>query len=240
MGRAYEVRKASIQKNGAQKAKLYSNMSKEIYQIARNGDPDPALNINLKRIVEKAKKLQVPSDIIDRAIEKAKGGNGEDYKEVIYEGFGPANSTFMVKCLTDNLNRTVALVREAFTKTKNKLGVSNSVSYNYDYLAILGIKNVTEEEIFDCLLNNGLEVDDIEKEENLIIITCKPSIVSSIKDELEKDLNIKEYEIDEIGYYAKEKIKLENSEDLENYNLLMNLLNNIEDVSEIYSNVLTD
>ena len=238
MGRAYEVRKASIQKNGAQKAKLYSNMSKEIYQIAKNGAPDPSLNVNLKRIVEKAKKLQVPGDIIDRAIEKAKGGNDEDYKEVIYEGFGPANSTFMVKCLTDNLNRTVALVREAFTKSKNKLGVSNSVSYNYDYLAILGVKNVTEEEVFDCLLNNGIEVDDIEKEDDLIVITCKPGIVTRIKDELEKDLKITDYEIDEVGYYAKEKIKLENSEDLENYELLMNLLENIEDVSDIYSNVL--
>ena len=237
MGRAYEVRKASIQKNGAQKAKLFSNMSKEIYQIAKNGDPDPNLNINLKRIVEKAKKLQVPGDIIDRAIEKAKGNNNDDYKEVIYEGFGPGNSTFMVKCLTDNLNRTVALVREAFTKTKNKLGVSNSVSYNYDYLGLIGIKNVTEEEVFECLLNNGIEVIDIEKDDDIILITCKPGMMSTIKDELEKSLNIKDYEIDEVGYYAKEEINLENQEEIENFELLNNLLNNIEDVSEIYTNV---
>ena len=217
MGRAYEVRKASIQKNGAQKAKLFSNMSKEIYQIAKNGDPDPNLNVNLKRIVEKAKKLQVPGDIIDRAIEKAKGNNNDDYKEVIYEGFGPGNSTFMVKCLTDNLNRTVALVREAFTKTKNKLGVSNSVSYNYDYLGLIGIKNVTEEEVFENLLNNNLEVIDIEKDDDIVLITCKPGMMSAIKDELEKSLNVKDYEIDEVGYYAKEEITLENQEDIENY-----------------------
>lgn len=237
MGRAYEVRKASIQKNGAQKAKLFSNMSKEIYQIAKNGDPDPDTNINLKRIVEKAKKLQVPGDIIDRAIEKAKGNNGDDYKEVIYEGFGPGNSTFMVKCLTNNLNRSVALVREAFTKTKNKLGVSNSVSYNYDYLGTLGIKNVTEDQVLECLINNNIDIIDIENDDDLVVITSKPGLIGTIKDALEKDLQINDYEIDEVGYYAKDKIELTNQDEIENYELLINLLNNVEDVSEIYSNV---
>lgn len=237
MGRAYEVRKASIQKNGAQKAKLFSNMSKEIYQIAKNGDPDPDTNINLKRIVEKAKKLQVPGDIIDRAIEKAKGNNGDDYKEVIYEGFGPGNSTFMVKCLTNNLNRSVALVREAFTKTKNKLGVSNSVSYNYDYLGTLGIKNVTEDQVLECLINNNIDIIDIENDDDLVVITSKPGLIGTIKDALEKDLRINDYEIDEVGYYAKDKIELTNQDEIENYELLINLLNNVEDVSEIYSNV---
>ena len=80
MGRAYEVRKASIQKTGAAKAKLYSNFAKEIYLAAKKGVPEIEANVQLKRIVEKAKKNQVPSDIITRAIEKAKGVGGEDYQ----------------------------------------------------------------------------------------------------------------------------------------------------------------
>ena len=97
MGRAYEVRKASIQKTGAIKAKTYSTFAKEIYLAAKKGVPEIEANVFLKRIVEKAKKAQVPSDIINRAIDKAKGVGGEDYHEVIYEGFGPGASTLISK-----------------------------------------------------------------------------------------------------------------------------------------------
>ena len=136
MGRAYEVRKASIQKTGAIKAKLYSTFAKEIYLAAKSGVPEIDSNINLKRIVDKAKKQQVPNDIIDRAIQKAKGAGGEDYQTVVYEGFGPGASTLIIKCLTDNVNRTVGFVRTAFNKCHKSLGVTNSVSYNYDYLGV--------------------------------------------------------------------------------------------------------
>ena len=87
MGRAYEVRKASIQKTGAAKGKIYTTFAKEIYLAAKKGGTDVDANVNLKRLVEKAKKSQVPSDIINRAIDKAKGVGGEDYHEVVYEGF---------------------------------------------------------------------------------------------------------------------------------------------------------
>ena len=87
MGRAYEVRKASIQKTGAARGKIYTNFAKELY-LAAKGNPDIDTNIKLKRLVEKAKKEQVPSDIINRAIDKAKGMGGEDYEVVTYEGFG--------------------------------------------------------------------------------------------------------------------------------------------------------
>ena len=131
-GRAYEVRKASIQKNGAVKAKLYSNYAKEIYLAAKKGTPEIESNVALKRMVDKAKKEQVPSDIIKRAIDKAKGAGGEDYEVVTYEGFGPGASTLIIRTLTDNVNRTVGMVRAAFNKVHKSLGVNNSVSYNYD------------------------------------------------------------------------------------------------------------
>ncbi len=235
MGRAYEVRKASIQKTGAAKAKLYSTFAKEIY-LAAKGNPEIDTNINLKRIIEKAKKSQVPSDIINRAVDKAKGNNGEDYQTVIYEGFGPGASTLIIKTLTDNVNRTVGFVRAAFNKVNKSLGVTNSVSYNYDYLGVISIKYDNEEEVFEKIVDSGIEINDIESEEDLITITCNPSDIHNIKDVLESFINNIEYEIDEVGMYPKEKVKL-NDEDKELFLRLYNLLDDIEDVTNIYHNV---
>ncbi len=238
MGRAYEVRKASIQKTGAAKAKLYSTFAKEIY-LAAKGNPEVDTNIALKRVVEKAKHQQVPSDIINRAIEKAKGANGDDYQELSYEGFGPGQSTLIVKCLTDNVNRTVSFVREAFNKCHKSLGVTNSVSYNYDYLAIIGIKADNGDDVMMGLLDEGIEIMDLESEDGEVIITAKPSDASSIKDYLEKTIDNIEYTLDEVGWYAKEKCSLE-GEDLEVFQKLLSLLDNIDDVTEVYHNVNLD
>lgn len=239
MGRAYEVRKASIQKNGAVKAKLYSNYAKEIYLAAKKGSPDLEANVNLKRIVEKAKKEQVPSDIIKRAIDKAKGAGTEDYTEVIYEGFGPGASTFIIKTLTDNVNRTVGFVRAAFNKVNKSLGVTNSVSYNYDYLAIVSFKSNKGEEIFESLLNEGIELIDFEDDNELITITANPTDIHKIKDVLEKLIPNIDYEYDEVGMYPKEEIAL-TGEDKEVFDKLYNMLDDIDDVTAIYTNVKMD
>ena len=236
MGRAYEVRKASIQKTGAAKGKIYTTFAKEIYLAAKNGSPNPDANINLKRLIDKAKKQQVPSDIITRAIDKAKGIGGEDYHEVIYEGFGPGASTLIIKCLTDNVNRTVGMVRAAFNKVNKSLGVTNSVSYNYEHLALLGFKYDDEEEVFDCLLNAGIEIVDIENEDGIITISLNPGDANKAKDELDKIIPNIDYEIDEVGMYAKELIDLD-GEDKEIFNRLYKMLDEIEDVSEIWTNV---
>src|SRR5690606_331116 len=127
MGRAFEVRKVAMAKTAAAKTKVYSKYGREIYMAAKAGVPDPEINLNLRRVIEKAKKDQVPSDIIKRAIEKAKGGVDENYTEVRYEGFGPGNTLIIVDCLTDNTNRTLTEVRTLFNKSGGKLGVSGSV-----------------------------------------------------------------------------------------------------------------
>ena len=235
MGRAYEVRKASIQKTGAQKAKLYSTFAKEIY-LAAKGNPEIDTNINLKRIVEKAKKSKVPSDIINRAIDKAKGASGDDYQTVIYEGFGPGASTLIIKTLTDNVNRTVGFVRAAFNKVHKNLGVTNSVSYNYDYLGVLSFKYDNEEEVFEKLLDSGIEIIDLESEEGIVTITMNPTDVHAVKDCLESFIPNIDYEVDEVGMYPKEKVTLE-GEDKELFLRLYNLLDEIEDVTDIYHNV---
>lgn len=237
MGRAYEVRKASIQKTGAQKAKLYSTFAKEIY-LAAKGNPEIDTNIGLKRVIEKAKRQQVPGDIINRAIDKAKGSGGEEYQELSYEGFGPGASTLIIKCLTDNVNRTVSFVREAFNKCHKSLGVTNSVSYNYDYLAIIGIKIDNQDEVFERILDAGIELIDFETEDNEAIISAKPSDASRIKDILEQFDNL-EYTMDEVGWYAKEKVTLD-GEDKEIFERLLSLLDNIDDVTEVYHNVCLD
>ncbi len=236
MGRAYEVRKASIQKTGAMKAKLYSTYAKEIYLAAKKGSPELDSNIFLKRIVEKARKEQVPSDIINRAIEKAKGVGGEDYHEVIYEGFGPGASTLIIKTLTDNVNRTVGMVRAAFNKVNKSLGVTNSVSYNYDYLAIISFKTTQEEEIFEALLENGIEPIEFETEVSELTISLNPNDINNAKDVIEKIIPDVSYELDELGMFPKNKVEL-NSEDLEVFTKLYNMLDEIEDVTEIYHNV---
>lgn len=236
MGRAYEVRKASIQKTGAAKGKVYTTFAKEIYLAAKKGSPNPEANVTLKRLIDKAKKNQVPSDIITRAIDKAKGVGQDEYHEVVYEGFGPGASTLIIKCLTDNVNRTVGMVRAAFNKVNKSLGVTNSVSYNYDHLGIISFKYENDDEILEVLLNAGIEIVDIEKEDGYVTVSLNPSDMNSAKDEIEKIIPNVDYEIDEVGMYAKDKITLE-GEDKEVFDRLYNILEDIEDVSQIYTNV---
>lgn len=236
MGRAYEVRKASIQKTGMAKAKLYSTYAKEIYLAAKKGIPDPDANIILKRLIEKAKKEQVPSDIINRAIDKAKGAGQDEYTSVTYEGFGPGASTLIVKCLTDNVNRTVSFVRAAFNKVHKNLGVTNSVSYNYDYLSIVSFKCNNEDEILNALIEDGIDPIDFEMEDGILTISVNPSDDNKLKDCIEKVIPQVEYLDDETGLFAKDSVTLE-GEDKEKFELLLKMLEDIEDVSNVYHNV---
>lgn len=239
MGRAYEVRKASIQKTGAARGKIYTTFAKEIYLACKHGVPEIESNVELRRLVEKAKKQQVPNDIIERAIAKAKGTGQEDYKEVYYEGFGPGASTLIIKALTDNVNRTVGEVRASFNKVHKSLGVTNSVSYNYDHLAIIGVKSTLEDKLFEALLEEGIEIQDLENNDGVLVVTAPIKDASHVKDVIESLIPNPEYEIDEMGYYPKEKITLE-GEDLETFNKLYKMLEDIDDVSEIYTNVSMD
>ena len=237
MGRAYEVRKASIQKNGAIKAKLYSNFAKEIYLAAKNGGTDPDTNANLKRLMDQAKKNQVPSDIIKRAIDKVNSGVDENYTSCRYEGFGPGASTLIVDCLTDNVNRTVGFVRAAFTKCKGKLGVENSVSHFYENLAIFAVKGYSEEELFENLMMQDVNVKDIETDEDVVVITGDAKEYNNIRKALisiNPDIDL---EVDEISMVALDKVTLENDEDKEMFEKLLSMLDDIEDVQNVYHNV---
>ncbi|MBR3490361.1 MAG: YebC/PmpR family DNA-binding transcriptional regulator, partial [Bacilli bacterium] len=220
----------------AAKAKIYSNFAKEIYIAAKNGGTSIEANDKLKQLVEKAKRSQVPSDIINRAIDKVNSGVDENYQSLRYEGFGPGASNLIVDCLTDNVNRTVGMVRPAFTKCNGKLGVENSVSHFYENLAIFAIKGYTEEEMLDLLMEQGVDIKDIEADEDTIVITGDAKEYNNIKKALLAINPNMEFEVDEVSMVSLDKVKLE-GEDLEMFNKLLNMLDEIEDVQNVYHNV---
>lgn len=236
MGRAYEVRKASIQKTGAAKAKLYSMYAREIYQAAKNGGTELEGNPSLKRLVEKAKKDQVPSDIVKRAIDKVSSGADESYSETTYEIFGPSGSNALAICLTDNVNRSVSSVRAVINKCHVKLGAQGSVSYMYDHLCIVSFKGLSDEETLELLIEEGIDVIDIESEKEETIIYGNPNDLYKIKEAILKKLPNTEFEIDEITYLPKEKVKLE-GEDLDTFKRMLDLLDEVDDVQTVYHNV---
>ena len=141
--------------------------------------------------------------------------------------------------MTDNVNRTVAFVREAFNKAHKSLGVTNSVSYNYDHLAIVSFKSDKEEEILDAMINASIDPIDFETENGEITISVNPSDRNKLKDAIESVIPDVDYEYDEVGMFAKDKVTLE-GEDLETFNRLLTMLENIEDVTEVYHNVNLD
>lgn len=236
MGRAYEVRKASIQKTGAARGKIYANYAKEIYQAAKNGGTEVESNAKLKRLVERAKKEQVPGDIIKRAIDKVNSGADETYVEATYEMFGPAGSTFVVECLTDNLNRSVSDLRAVVNKCHIKMGAIGSVTFNYDHLCVVSFKGLNEEETMDALIENGADFVDMEVEDDEVIVYGNPTDLYQIKEAITKKLPNIEFNMDEITYIAKEKITL-TGEDLEIFNRVIKMLDEVEDVKNVYHNV---
>ena len=236
MGRAYEVRKASIQKTGAAKAKLYSMYAREIYQAAKNGGTELEGNPTLKRLVDKAKKEQVPNDIINRAIEKVNSGADETYTEANYEIFGPSGSTAIVACLTDNVNRSVSSVRAVINKCHVKMGAQCSVSYMYDHLCIVSFKGLSEEDALDALVEAGLDVTDIETENDEVIVYGAPNDLNKIKEAISAKLPNVEFDLDEITMLPKEKVTL-TGEDKETFERMLNLLDEVEDVQHVYHNV---
>ena len=234
MGRFPNIAAAKA-KTGAAKGKLYGMYAKEIYQVAKNGGVTPEGNPALKRLIEKAKKEQVPNDVIKRAIDKVSSGADESYENARYELFGPGGSTLIVDCLTDNVNRTVSDIRTVVNKCHVKLGAMNSVSYMYDNLCIVGFKGLTEEEVMDALISNDVDITDMEDENGTIMIYGEPTDLNKIKEAV---LSVKEvpFDIDEIAMLPKDKINLE-SEDLEVFNKLVTMLDEVDDVNHVYHNV---
>ncbi|MEZ0150659.1 MAG: YebC/PmpR family DNA-binding transcriptional regulator, partial [Candidatus Reddybacter sp.] len=202
MGRAYQNRKESMAKTSDMKAKVYSRYGREIYVSAKSGGTDPSGNLTLRSLIDRAKKDQVPGHVIDKAIEKAKGGAGEDYSPARYEGYGPGGSMAIIECLTDNPNRTFGDVRQAFTKTKCKIGTQGSVSHMFDHLAIFVFKYDDEDAILEALMEADVDVTDIENEDGKISVFAANSDYFKAKQTLLESCGEIDFEVDEIQFIA--------------------------------------
>lgn len=227
---------ASKAKTGAQKAKVYSSYAKEIYQVAKQGGTDPNGNLSLRHLIEKAKKEQVPQEVIKRAIDKVNSGVDESYTSVRYEGFASGGATVMVDCLTDNVNRTVSLVRNAFTKSKGKMGVSGCVAHMYEHLAVVIVKGMSEDEAMEALLMNEVNAKEIEESDNNVSIYGDPADLYKIKDAILSSKPDAEFLVDEVTYLPNEMVTL-GGEDKENFEKLLTMLDDVEDVQKVYHNV---
>jgi len=235
MGRFPNIAAAKA-KTGAAKGKLYGMYAKEIYQAAKNGGVTPEGNPSLKRLIEKAKKEQVPSDVIKRAIDKVNSGAGENYETLTYEIFGPNGSTLMVECLTDNTNRSVSDVRAVVNKCHVKMGGMGSVAYMYDNLCTVGFSGLSEDEIMDALIESGIDFVDMENNDGNVLIYGKPEDLFKIKEAIMSVKNDIEFTIDEISMLPKDRITL-TGEDLEIFNKLLDMLDEVDDVQNVYHNV---
>lgn len=234
MGRKWQNIKYAKAAKDANRAKIYAKFGKEIYMAAKT-DPNPESNRHLKAVLDKAKTYNITKDIIDRAINKAKSGVDESYDSIRYEGYGPAGSAIIVDTLTDNVNRTVAEVRSAFTKSKGNLGVNGSVSFMFTSTSVIGIAKQDEEEMLELFIENDVDVHDIEEDDNKTMIYGAAENFSKIQDVL-KTKGIEEFEIAEISMLPNDTIKL-SDDDLKLFEKLIDTLDELDDVQEIYHNV---
>lgn len=236
MGRAFEVRKASMLKTSAQKAKVYSRFGKEIYVAAKAGEPDPTMNAGLKKVIDRAKANNVPADVIKRAIDKAKGGSNESYASSTYEGFGPGASTVVIECLSDNQNRTIADLRGAFNKSHCKIGVSGSVSFNYQHVGNIVIAYTDEETMLDTLISADVNVLELEVSDDQMNINVDPSDLYKAKEAIDALTENIEYPVLELTMIPNEYCELE-GEDKVLFERLLTLLDDVDDVQNVWHNV---
>jgi len=233
MGRACQNRKESMAKTSDQKARVYSRYAREIYVTAKSGGVDPTGNLSLRSLIERAKKDQVPTHVIDKAIDKAKGGGGEDFAIARYEGFGPAGAMVIVDCLTDNPNRTFGDVRQCFTKTKCKLGSEGSVSHMFDHCAILVFSGEDEEGVLDALMLADVDVTDIESDDGKITVFAPHTEYFKARQALLDAFGEIDFDVDEIQFIPQTTAQL-NDEEQAVMDRLLDMLNDLEDVQNVY------
>ena len=239
MGRAHEVRAASMAKTAAIKSKLYSRFGKELYIAAKSGVPDPDMNLTLKRKIAEAKSNQVPADVIKRAIEKAKGGTDENYDEARYEGFGPGGSTVIIDCLTDNTNRAFTNVKTCFNRCRGaKLVNAGAVSYNYENVGIFVFPYTDEDAMLEAMMEAEVDVQDIAVEDGTMTVKTSFQDFGKAQDAIEKLIPNVEFSRCETTMLPNEYVELTSEEDIESYHKLMDMLNDVEDVNKIYTNAV--
>ncbi len=238
MGRAYQNRKESMAKTAAMKTKVYSKYGREIYVCAKSGGADPSANLSLRAMIDRAKKDQVPAHVIEKALEKAKGGVGEDFAVARYEGFGPGNCMVIVDCLTDNPTRTFNDVRLCFTKTKSKLGTPGSVSHMFDHCAIFAFKCDDEEKALEVLMEADVDVTDLEYENGMVTVFAPSTEYGKARGALVEAFGSKgelDFDVDAIQFVPQTQTEV-TGEDVEVFDKFIDLLNDLDDVQNVFHN----
>lgn len=209
------------------RSKLFSKLAKEITVAAKMGDPDPEKNPRLRLAVKEAKSQSVPKDVIERAIKKSQGGEGEDYEEIRYEGYGPNGVAVIVEAMTDNRNRTASVVRSTFSKNGGNLGETGSVGFMFDrkgevvYPASVGDADT----VMMAAIEAGAE--DVESTEDGHVIWCADTDLNDVSNALESDLG--ESESTKLVW----KPNIATELDLDNLQKLMRLVEALEDDDDV-------
>lgn len=223
-------------KEDARRAKIFTKLGRYIMVAAKEGGGDPDYNPALKAAIDKAKAENMPNDNIDRAIKKGTGELGAaNFEEITYEGYGPGGIAVLAACLTDNRNRTASDVRHAFDKGGGNLGQSGCVSFMFDRKGLLAIErtdNVDEDELTMLAIDLGAE-DFISDEEGFEIIT-NPDDFNDVKEGL-KEAGY-EFAMAEISFIPQNTVKLTSPDDIKNMEKLIDMLEDNDDVQEVYHN----
>ena len=235
MGRKWNNIKEKKASKDANTSRIYAKFGREIYVAAKQGEPDPESNGALKVVLERAKTYNVPKTIIERAIEKAKGGSDENYDELRYEGFGPNGSMVIVDALTNNVNRTASDVRAAFGKNGGNMGVSGSVAYMFDATAVIGIEGKTADEVLELLMEADVDVRDIVEEDEAVIVYAEPDQFHAVQEAF-KTAGITEFTVAELTMLAQNDVTLEADAQAQ-FEKMIDALEDLEDVQQVYHNV---
>jgi len=221
-------------KDGAT-SKVYAKFGVEIYAAAKQGEPDPESNSALKFVIERAKQAQVPKHVIDKAIDKAKGGGEETFTQGRYEGFGPNGSMIVCETLTSNVNRTIADIRTIFHKNGGNIGAAGSVSYMFDNTGVIVFAGTDTDEIFEYLIEQDIDVRDVMEEEGNIVVYTEPTDLHKAISAL-REKGISEFSTTELELIPQSEVTL-SDEDVEIFEGLVDALEDNDDVQKVYHNV---
>lgn len=225
------------EKNDAAKGKIFTKLGREIAVAVKEGGPDPNANSRLKDIIAKAKSNNMPNDTIERSIKKAAGDlNAVNYETVIYEGYGPSGTAIIVEALTDNKNRTVGNVRNAFTKGNGSLGSQGCVSFMFDKKGQIIIDKEECEMNADDLMMLALDAgaEDFAEEEDSFEILTNPDDFSVVRETLEK-AGVPMIQAD-VTMIPQNWVTLTDEQDIKMMNRILDLLDEDDDVQEVYHN----
>ena len=234
MGRAHEVRAKAMAATAAKRSALFMRASKDIYMAAKNGEPDPSMNLALRSAIEKWRGQNVTKDVIDRAIQKAKGGDAEAYTEGRYEAFGPGGSLFIIDTLTDNSNRAFIDVRTAITKKGGHMGPT---AFNFTETGIFAFAGTNRDEVEETLIMSDIDVREVTEQDGHIEVLVEPTAFAAARDVL-NGMGITEFEMAEITMLANEPVSIDDPEQKRKFDELCDILDELQDVQNVYHNVV--